>query len=192
MATFLDVTLIQTFNVIFPVLLVFAVVFALLQKTKVLGDKPGINVFIAIVLALMTLLIQDVIDIINTAAPWFVFTFLAVVFLLLLFQIVGATEKDIGDYIRKDKAIKWAIAGVGLAILGGAAASVLGQKIGPFLPAEDAANITDGSGIPTNVATSSFSQNITATLFHPKVLGIVILFAVAIAAVAFLSGDAGK
>ena len=47
MATFLDVGLFSYFNVIFPVLLIFALVFALLQKTKILGTNITINAIIA-------------------------------------------------------------------------------------------------------------------------------------------------
>ena len=44
MATILDVSLLQTFDIVYPVLLVLVVMFALLQKTKAIGDNVGINV----------------------------------------------------------------------------------------------------------------------------------------------------
>ena len=72
MVTFLETGLINYFAIIFPALLVFAVVFALLEKTKIVGENKGINAIIAIVLAFMVMLSANVAEIINYMAPWFV------------------------------------------------------------------------------------------------------------------------
>lgn len=43
------------FSVLIPFVLVFAVVFAILERTKVLGEKPAINAIIAISIGLLSL-----------------------------------------------------------------------------------------------------------------------------------------
>lgn len=43
------------FSVLIPFVLVFAVVFAILERTKVLGEKPAINAIIAIAIGLLSL-----------------------------------------------------------------------------------------------------------------------------------------
>ena len=57
MATFLDIGLAQHFSVIFPVLFVFVIVFALLEKSKILGDNKGLHSLIALCLAIMLLFV---------------------------------------------------------------------------------------------------------------------------------------
>ena len=185
MATILDVGLLKSFDVIFPFLLVWALVFALLQKTEAIGKSMGINAVIATVAAFTVLLSDTVVQLINFMIPWFVVAIIFFVLLILIFQTFGAKEEDVFGALRKDKAISWVIVGVGLVIMVAAFGNVLGQK---FTEASfqqgTAVNATAAGG----VATSNFEQNITATLFHPKVLGLIVLFAVAIFAVALLSG----
>jgi hypothetical protein len=183
MATFLDIGLLQEFSVIFPILLVFSLVFALLQRVKPLGDSMGINAVIAVTAAFMVLLSETLTQMINFMVPWFVVVFIFFLLLLLIFQIFGATEADFHTVV-KDKAVYWAVIGIALVILMAAIGQVLGQSIGPYLDEEGNSNTTISGG--SDVATGDFETNVTATLFHPKVLGLMIIFAVAIFAIAFL------
>ena len=43
MATVLDIGLLEYFSIIFPAILIFLLVFALLQKIKILGDNKTIK-----------------------------------------------------------------------------------------------------------------------------------------------------
>ncbi len=182
MATFLDIGLLNYFNVIFPVLLVFSVLFALLQRFEILGKNMVLNAIVAISVAFLFLLSRTLIDLINFVAPWFVFVFIFLVLLLMIFHTLGATEGDIASVLKSDKTIAWAVVGVALVILIAGFGKVLGQTIGPYL-----ADSPEGA---SGVATGDFQQNVFATLFHPKVLGLIVLFGVAIFAIAFLSGSA--
>lgn len=190
MVTVLDIGLVNYFSAIYPVLLVFALVFALLQKTKVIGESMGINATIAVVAAFMTLLSKTLVDIINFMVPWFVVVIIFFVLMILSFMTFGAKETDIASAL-KDKTLQWTIIGIGILILVAAFGKVMGQTLTEQsfqagVPGNATATINAGTG----VATPSFEQNIYATLFHPKVLGLIILFGVAIFAVAFLSGSA--
>lgn len=185
MATFLDIGLIEYFSSIFPVLLVFAIVFALLSKTKVIGNSLVINALIAAVTSLTVLLSQAAIDIINFMLPWIAVAIIFFVLMILIFQMFGLHEKD-WNAIIKDKTVYWAILGVMIIILVAALGNVLGQSIGPYLDEQGQA-IAPGEA--PSVATSSFKTNITATLFNPKVLGLIIVFTIMVFAVILLSGD---
>ena len=81
MVTVLDVGLIQAFDIIFPVLLVFALVFAVLQKTKVIGDSVGINSIIAVAVAFMVMLSDTLVQMISFMVPWFV---VVIIFFILV------------------------------------------------------------------------------------------------------------
>ncbi|HIG93153.1 TPA: hypothetical protein HA242_05915 [Candidatus Woesearchaeota archaeon] len=185
MATLFDIGLLRSFDVVFPFLLVWALVFALLQKTKVIGQSMGINSVIATVAAFTVLLSQTAIDIINFMIPWFVIALIFFVLLILIFQTFGAKEEHVLSALQKDKAIGWVIVGVALVIMIAAFGNVLGQKFTESAFQGTSVNATTNAN---GVATANFQQNITATLFHPKVLGLMVLFAIAIFAVALLSG----
>lgn len=177
MVTFLDLGLFQYFNLIFPILLIFAVIFALLHKTKLLGENSTINAVVAIAVALMSLLSQTVIDLVNYIAPWFVFVFIFVILLLLIYQTLGATEADVLDALKKEKTIQWAVFGVAIVILIAGFAHVLGGEV---------LAITQPGEI--EAAEEPFEQKIGAILFNPQVLGLIFIFLIAVFAIAFLSG----
>lgn len=193
MATILDLGLLQSFDVIFPVILIFALVFAILQKTKIVGDSLGINSIIAIAVAFMALLSDNVIQVVKFIIPWFTIAIIFFLLIMLVFQVLGAKESDIFNYVKGDKAIGWVVIGIGIIIIFAAFANVLGQQL------TEASVQTSGTqsygnvnGTITttseNVATGNFQQNIYSTLFHPKVLGLLVLFGIAIFAVALLTG----
>lgn len=184
MATVLDVGLLGYFNVVFSFILVWALVFAMLQKTKVIGDKAGLNVLVAVAIAFLVSLSDNVVQVINFMIPWFTIAIIFFILLILIFQIFGATEKDIFAYIKADRSVGWVIIGVVLVIIGASFANVFGQTL-TQASFEEGTTVTISGG--TGVATPNFQQNIYATLFHPKVLGMIVLFAVAIFAIALLS-----
>ncbi|MBI4983649.1 hypothetical protein HZC32_03320, partial [Candidatus Woesearchaeota archaeon] len=191
-ATVLDVSLLGYFSNIYVFFIVFAIVFALLQKTKVISDALGINAIVAVAASLLVLLSKTLVDIINFMVPWFAVVIIFLVLMILIFMTFGAGEKDIASAV-KDKTLMWTLIGIGIVIIVAAFGNVLGQSLteasfqsttGP-----NTIGLTNATGGESGVATKSFQQNIYSTLFHPKVLGLIILFAVAIFAIAFLSGN---
>jgi hypothetical protein len=176
MATVLDLGLLQMFEPIFAVLFVFALMFAILQKTKALTEAVGINGIIAVVIAFMVLMSQTLVSIINFMIPWFTVVIIFFVLLLLVFQVFGAKDADFASAV-KDKGLMWTIIGIGIVILLAAVGSVVPEDIGPNLVGGDVSADDD-----------SFSSNLTDILFNPKIIGIIVIFLVAIFAVIFLSG----
>ena len=179
MASPLDLGILNLFDFIFPVLLVWAFVFAMLQKTKVIGDSIGINAIIASATALTVLLSRPVIDLINFIIPWFAIAIIFFVLMVLLFMIMGA--KDITAY--KQTNVQWVLIAVGILIVVAGFGKVLGQTL-----LEEGAQVGTVVEGADGVATGGFQQNVYATLFHPKVLGLLIVFAIVVFTVALLSG----
>ena len=81
MASFLDIGILDYFAPAFVFLLVFAVLFALLEKTKVFGDKTGINSLVAFSISLLFLLTPDLVGIVKVITPWFTILF---IFILMI------------------------------------------------------------------------------------------------------------
>ena len=178
MASLLDLGILKSFDFIFPMLLVWAFVFALLQKTKLIGDAININAIIATAFAFMVLLSPTVIDLINFMIPWFAIAIICFILMVLLFMIMGA-EKNIA---YQDKTIQWVLVAVGILIVVAAFGKVLGQSL--LEQGAQAGTVIEGQ----NTANGGFQQNIYATLFNPKVLGLLVVFAIVVFAVALLSG----
>lgn len=85
-------------DVFLPFFLIFVIVFAVLQKTKVLGDKKQFDVVVAIVMGLAVVFPHilnpngkfDVVPTINNALPQISIVLVAVIMFLLLLGVLGA------------------------------------------------------------------------------------------------------
>ncbi len=184
----LEIGLLNYFAVIFPAILVFVFVYAILQKIKILGESKSINAIVALVLAFIVLISQNILSLINFAAPWFVIVFLFLTLLLVVFKLMGASDENIASVIRNDKVVQWVIIAVGLIIVMAAFANVYGQKLLPFTTEE---NVTTAEGVgEVSTATTSYATNVANVFFHPKVLGLIFLLAVAVFTVALLTKEA--
>ena len=180
MATVLDTGLLKTFDIIFPFILVWALVYALLHKTKALGDRPAINVIVAIAVAFMVLLSRTILELINFIIPWFTVAIIFVVLLLLIFQIFGAQEKDIMGALKSNNAISWTIVAIAIIIMVAGFGKVLGQKL-------TEAGFEGGEFNTTVADENNFSTNVYKTLFNTKVLGLMVFFLIAIFATLLLT-----
>lgn len=177
MVTFLETGLINYFAIIFPALLVFAVVFALLEKTKILGENKGINAIIAIVLAFIVMLSANIAEVINFMAPWFIVLLIFILLLLMIYKMMGATDQNLTNVITEYKGIQWTIAILGIIIAIAAISNVYGPELVP-LTAED--NETTEEGFGTEVG---------KIFFHPKVLGLLLVFLIAVFTVLLLTRE---
>ena len=183
MATFIDAGLLQYFDAVFAFIFVFALVFALLQKTKILGEATSINALIAVVSGILISMSDLAIQMISFMIPWFVVTIIFFVLLLLIFQVFGAEESDFRS-AAKDRVLRNVLIGVGIVILLASFGVVFGQTYAEqAFEDPNAATAVDGTSASTN-----FEDNIRVIVTNSKVLGMLILFGVAIAATALLTG----
>jgi hypothetical protein len=92
------------FDVILPFLLVFAVVFAVLEKTSILGkDKKNLNSIVALVLGLLTIAANKVIMALTNALPNIV---LMIIISLSFLLMIGIFLKE-GDLDLEEKHSGW-------------------------------------------------------------------------------------
>ena len=126
------------------------------------------------------LLSRTVIDLINFMIPWFAIAIIFFILMVLLFMIMGAKE-PLNAY--SDKSLQWLLIAIGIIIVFAAFGKVMGQSL-----LEQASQQGDAAAGEEGAAGGSFQENIYATLFHPKVLGLIVIFAIAVFTVALLSG----
>jgi len=107
------------FDVVLPFLLVFTVVFAILEKTKILGTekvgndalpKRNLNAVVAFVFGMLVIAANKVVDAINTALPNIVFL---VVIIISFLMLVGSLYKT-GEFDLNEKEAAWKTAFVSI------------------------------------------------------------------------------
>lgn len=181
MVTFLDTSVLKAFDVVYAFLFVWALMFAILHKVKFVSTSSGVNAIIATAASFIVILSRSIVEMINFMIPWFTIVIIMVVLLLLIFQIFGFKEADMAKAV-KDRAIYWSLIGIAIVIMFAAFSNVFGQSIleaGQQVRGE----VNETGELP------KFQQNLFVTLFNPKVLGLIILFAIAVMTVALLSGE---
>lgn len=116
-------------DALLPFLLIFTILFAMLQKTKILGaGKKNFNVIIALIISMLVVIPhitgsyppgKDIVDILNSALPNVSVLVIAILMGLLLIGLLGGEAKWMGGSLSGFVAIM-AFAGI-IYIFGGAA-----------------------------------------------------------------------
>lgn len=93
-------------DIVLPFMLIFVIIFAILQKTKILGDgKKNLNVVVAIVVGLLVVVPHvtgkfppnsDPVEIMNNALPQVSVVVVAIIFLLVLIGVFGQESVFLG------------------------------------------------------------------------------------------------
>jgi len=177
MAT-LDVGLFEHISFIFPFLLVWAMVFGLLSWKKVFGDNNALHGIIAVAISIMFIMSGNAVAILNLASPWFVILFMFIIFVLMAFKIFGVSDDHIISIVTsKDyQHISTWIIIISLIIIVLAGSSVMGQDL--LDKSLDGGEVAEFSG-GGDVGSSDHQEAWTSTVFHPKVLGFLVVMLIA-------------
>ena len=95
MATILQHPIATSF--IYPFLLVFFIVFALLEKTKLLGENMFTNLLIGFIVAIIFTTMSSAQEYVETITPWFAVLLVALFFILVL---IGLSQQKIADIMK--------------------------------------------------------------------------------------------
>lgn len=184
MATVLDISLIGEFTSLFVVVLVFALIFAVLEFSKFLGEENrNLRAIIAFSLAIVTLFSPNMIRFILNIGPLFVMAFIMIVFVIMMLKLLGAEDKDFTAALKaRNNVLVYWILGICLVLI----IIAIGQTFG-----EDTLRMTDGNsgtssselgdvvveqtGTEGNSEGADFDENVSDALFNPKVLGTMLL-----------------
>ena len=175
MASVLDLGLLNYFAPVFAALLVMVIMFAFLEKLQFISKSTPVNMLIALLLAVLFVMVPELTTIVALATPWFVISFIFLLFLILMFLFMGVKENVIAEVFSGDKkGITWVMIIVSFLIFGYAFTQVYGEQIH---------NITAGD----STSDSDLAASIGQIIFTPKVLGMMLLIVVAGFAVQFIS-----
>ena len=124
----IDISGIYFFMPVISFLFVFLIVWAVLTKTKLLGDTGFINLFVSFIMAIIFMSFSSLDLYVRTIIPWFIVLFI-MVFLVLL--IAGLSTKDLSKIMSTKFA--WAVIAILLVIFLVAAIKVFNPVLHPDL-----------------------------------------------------------
>ena len=125
----LDFSWLSYFLAIFGFLLVFVVVYAILTKTKILGENAFVNSITAFILAIIFITFSPGVQYIGAITPWFAILVVSLFFFLI---IVGFSQKEIDKFMKPG--ITWVFIVILLIIFLISAIKVFNPVLGPYLP----------------------------------------------------------
>lgn len=166
MATFLDISGLQNFSTIFVFIFVWLVVYATLSYSKVLGDNKGIHIILGLVIGLLVLFSPIAIGLIEYIAPWFAVVFIFVIFVSMALKLFGATGMESLGSLRTITFV------VIIIILVVGALSYVRQQV----------------TVPGDNETSIDYTKTSTILFHPKVLGIIVIMMISVFTIVLMAG----
>ena len=162
MATFLDVTALQSFSVIFVFIFVWLVVYAILIYTKALGTNQFINILIGLLIAFFVIISPLATLVVRQVAPIF-----AVV--LVLIAIISIASGMFGDVqVESLNSLKWVVLVILIIALVVGTLSIIRENIDVPERGEDFGKIS-------------------TVIFHPNFLGMILIFVIAIFTVGLLA-----
>jgi len=164
----LDISGIYFFMPVFSFLFVFFIVYAILAKTKILGDSGFVNVLVSFIMAIIFMSFSSLELYVQTIIPWFIVLFVCV-FLVLL--VAGLATKDLKWIMGST--FGWVVVGILVIIFLISAVYVFNPVLHPDL------------GLASGEGTSLFEQMRGA--FGGKILGTVLLVIIAGAVAWFLT-----
>lgn len=152
---------------ILPILafiLVFVLVYALLGKTKILGENKLIHSLLSLIVAIIFVVAPNAREYTLTVTPWVVVFLVALFFIVLIISFVRGNIED----IIKNPAVSFGLIAILVIIFLISGIQVFGSAIYSFL----------------NLSTPVEIRNF---LLHPSVLGVILFFIIAAALSWFLN-----
>jgi len=177
MVSLLDIGALQHFQGLFPFLLVLVLSYAIFSKT-IFKDKPGVAALLSFILAILTITSGIAQKTINLMAPWFVLFLIFGILLIIAFMSFGVGEDSIKEVITGSKYGRqffWWVLGIMIIIGFGSLFAVVNEEI-------DITKLHSGGlGNTTTVegAEQAADADFWGAIFHPKILGMVVVMLVA-------------
>lgn len=195
MASVLNTSLVDSFSPILLFLLVFAIVFGILTWSKLLGNNKAVHSIIALAIGLLVLTSSKSIVIIKTMIPWFVVIVILMFMIILSFKVFGVSDQSFTNAVTENGTLRWALIVVAILIFALAISSAYGQDSltytkdkGTVINESSNNVLLDGNNQEvTTTNTGNFQQNLGATIYNPKVLGLLLLLLIGVFTISQLS-----
>ncbi|MAG52750.1 MAG: hypothetical protein CMH62_02190 [Nanoarchaeota archaeon] len=162
MVTLIDIGLLNFLFPIFTFLLIYALIFGVLQRSKAVTDSAGTNSWIAFAVSILFAITPGAMRFVAIIAPWFAVMLVVAFSLLLIFFFMGVKLDTIERIARNEASIRWTIIIIGIIIIVIGLTSVFGPIFG---------TPTGGEGVGGEVQRSVFDPQVLTTVFILLVAG---------------------
>ncbi len=183
MATLLDFGLLQQFSGLFPILLVFFIAYGFFIKFKLFEGSRVTAIIVCVLLALVMGLTPVANRAIQLMAPYYVLLIILLFFMILSMMMLGVSDKDVSSYVldpkKKGAWVGWTV---------GTLALVIGL-VGFGKAMAEAGYIPGLGGIPPE-GVSEQESIFFSIIFHPKVMGMILVLAIVIFTINRLAAEA--
>jgi hypothetical protein len=160
MATLLDGGLIEIFVPLVTMIFVFLVCYAILQQSKILGGKNITDFFIALMVSILVFFSSSALELTKFMSVWLVVVLIIIVFMIMIVTFFKEHGEKEAIGFPDDLDIKGIIFWTLIIVLAVGLTQVFGPVLTPYAADAD----------PNSV--------ILRTLFHPRLIGAVILLIV--------------
>ena len=204
--TFAGLGLLGKFSIVFVILLVYVVVFGLLEYISLFGkDKKGLHGLVALAIAFLTAVSGTASYVIQHLATWFFVFGFFIVLILLMLGIFGLKEKEFSTVVQSPKVYTWIII-VAIIIAFFALGKAFGQKLlesgqgENTLPTETGGTTEPTAGVDTSTGevlprtaaqgsttSSDFGSNVLQTFISPPVLGLILIMMIGAFSITFIT-----
>ena len=163
MATFLDVTALQSFSVIFVFLFVWLFVYAILLYTKVLGPNQIINILVGLLASFFVIMSDIATKVVKQIAPVFAVVLVLVAIVTIASRMFGGTSTAL-----EVPAMKYVV----LVIL------IVALVVGALAVVRENINVPERG--------EDFAKTSTI-IFHPNFSGMILIFLIAVFTIGLLA-----
>ena len=159
-----DVSSFVYFAPILAFLAVFGIMIAVLHKTKLLGDKIAVNIFVSFVIASIFITAGSVRQLVLNVIPWFAVLLIALFLIMVLVQFMGKNDAVMGT------GLAWVFVVLLIIIFVVSGVKVFSKSLEPYLPTATYEDVSRGDqGL----------VNFFSWLYSPRVKGFLLLIGVA-------------
>jgi hypothetical protein len=179
MAAFLDLSLLGRVSVIFIGILVFAVVYGMLEHSGLFGKSKNISAIIAFIAAILIVVSRPALAFIDAITPWLLILVIVGFFILFFVRMLGVSEETIvNNFTGNNKIMNIIIVFVALIVIFGLA-NVFGQGVNnrETTGTEDMGEISSSENTSAEVSGGENTET-DNILFHPKVLGMLVFLVI--------------
>jgi hypothetical protein len=183
MATFFDFALLREFSSIFTWVLIFVVVYGVLEVTNFLHNR-GLHAIMAITLTVLVSISGVTTNVVTSLAPWFVIIAFFLFFFFSLTSFMGIEKTGVLSVLGNNQAFWWVFVPLIIALV--VALINAGQQGGELSPLGDLSGSAQATQEPV-----SAGKVVLDTLTDKKVLGMMLIFSISAVTIALMTGGGG-
>jgi hypothetical protein len=169
MATLFNEEIFGLLTPIFVFIFLFTGIYILLINVKIFNEKPAFTAIIAFAGSMLVFIVPEAQIVTASFTSWMALLMLLVLSIFLIFMFLGVKNETLVDIAQDGGFVFWVVLVVIILFL-----IALSKAYGPFLMVNQ---------------TPGFWNATKRTIFHPKVLGVLFIFAVAAFTVRYLAAN---